>query len=74
MHGYDGMGWGMGFGWLIGLVVLIILVWLIVKAINSRNTSAPQQSKSALEILNERYAKGEISKQEFESKKRDILG
>jgi len=73
MHGLYGMSWGMGFGWIIGLAVLIILVWLITKAVNSGNPSSPQQSKAALEILKQRYAKGEIDKEEFESKKRAIL-
>ena len=73
MHGLYGMNWGMGFGWIIGLVILILLIWLITKAVNSGNPSSPQQSKSALEILKERYAKGEIDKEEFESKKRAIL-
>ncbi len=73
MHGLNGMSWGMGFGWLIGLAILIVLIWLIVKAINNSNPSSPQQSKSALEILKERYAKGEISKEEFEDKKRALL-
>lgn len=73
MHGLDGMSWGMGFGWLIGLAVLILLIWVIIKAVNPSNLQSPQREKSALEILKERFAKGEINKQEFEEKKRAIL-
>jgi len=73
MHGFDGMSWGMGFGWLIGLVVLIILIWLIVKVVNSQNPSTQKREKSALDILKESYAKGEINKEEFEERKNGLL-
>ena len=72
MYGFGGHGWGMGFGWLIGLIILGIFIWLVVKVINQNNSSGSSNNKSALDILKERYAKGEIGKEEFEEKKKDI--
>lgn len=66
--GMNGMSWGMGFGWLIGLVVLVLIIWAVTKTVNSGNSGSPVQ-KSALDILNERYARGEINKEEYEEKK-----
>jgi putative membrane protein len=34
----------------------------------------PAQGESALEILKKRYARGEINKEEFEQKKKDLSG
>lgn len=34
----------------------------------------PPQASRALDILNERYAKGEINKEEYEQKKRELMG
>lgn len=34
---------------------------------------SPQQADSALEILKRRYARSEISKEEFEEKKKDLV-
>ncbi|HKJ41738.1 MAG TPA: SHOCT domain-containing protein [Sunxiuqinia sp.] len=80
MHGFNGMGygmnWGMGFGWIIGLALLVLVVWAIVKLVNNNNTNyspSDNKQKTALQILKERFAKGEIDKQEFEDKKRAIL-
>lgn len=80
MHGFNGMGygmnWGMGFGWIIGLALLVLVVWAIVKIVNNNNinhSTTENNQKTALEILKERFAKGEINKEEFEEKKRVLL-
>lgn len=73
-HGIDGHGWGMwgmGWWWLIGIIVLIVIIWLAAKGFNSSNRSEKPQ-KTPLDILKERYARGEIDKQEFEERKKDL--
>ena len=52
-----------------GLIVVGLILgirWLIGQAKETR-------SDSALEILRQRYARGEINKEEFEAKKKDLL-
>jgi putative membrane protein len=66
-------GW-MGFGglmWLFWILLAVVAVWLVrsVASDTSRN-----RTKTALEILEERYALGEIDSEEFERKKRDLTG
>lgn len=76
MWGDYGWGWGMGFG-MISVVlfwVLVILGIVILVKWIAGSSSGPSQppAKTALDILKERYARGEIDKQEFEEKKRDL--
>lgn len=65
-YGIEGMGAGMILFW----ILLIIGIVAIVKYTMSDRKS--ESSKSALDILAERYAKGEIDKGEFEAKKKDL--
>lgn len=75
-------GWGMGFGivfmflfWaLIILGIVVAIRWLI-----RESQARPEQvgrtlphDKTPLEIVQERYARGEIDREEYEQKKRDL--
>lgn len=64
MMGYgSGMYFGGGLMWLIWIPVILALVWLGATFVRG---SPGRQSKSALEILDERFARGEIDREEFE--------
>jgi len=66
--GMTGMG---GIGRLLFWIVFFVGVVLLVKWLTGQ--SRTHKETSALDILKERYAKGEINKEEFEAKKKDIL-
>ena len=84
---YDGWGMmgpammgGLGFGWFMPALAIVfwgLVIWGIVALvrfmISSGGNTASIRSTSAIEILKGRYARGEISKEEFEDKKKDLL-
>jgi putative membrane protein len=72
MHGFGGMGFGMGWGWIIGLILLGVIIWLAARTTSRGNNLNSPGNKSAFDILKDRYARGEINKDEFEEKKRSI--
>ena len=71
-----GWGWGMGFGmisvvlfWVLVILGIVVLVkWIAASSSGGGQTPA----KTALDILKERYARGEIGRDEFEQKKHDL--
>ena len=79
MMGHGMMGWGgMGFGWMmlwpmIFFVIIIIGIYFVVTWLKGE-AKAPHAPDSTLEILKERYAKGEITGEEFRKMKRDLSG
>jgi putative membrane protein len=71
-YGYDMMGgWGI-FMMIILVILIVIIVYAVMKLVQGGNNSAtPQSSRDeALEILNQRYVKGEISDEEYQQKKK----
>lgn len=67
MHNYNGNYFGMHFLWWIFWIVLIIVIYYLINR-NTQNTS----EKTTLEILKKRFAKGEITKEEFEKSKKTL--
>jgi putative membrane protein len=74
-NGFGMMRFGFG-GWFMGIIyfLIIIAICLAVFFIVKNNIkSTARNNETPLEILKKRYAKGEISKEEFEKIKNDIL-
>jgi putative membrane protein len=79
---YDG-GWGMHpmmwGAWGYGMMFMMLIFWALVIAavvLGIRWLSVQgkeSRSDSAIEILKQRYARGEIDKEEFDSRKKDLL-
>lgn len=71
-------GYGMGWGWSIIMMafwiavivgIIFLIRWVVLSTDRRRETRGED---SALEILKQRYAKGEINKEEFTEKKKDL--
>jgi putative membrane protein len=74
-------GWGYG-GWFGGIFMIIFWILILVGMVffikwmiqsTSRGHTGNTGGGRALEILKERYARGEISKTEFETMKQDLM-
>ncbi len=78
MYGlYNGYGsWGNMMGWFGGGIMVIVfwaaVIYFVVWLVRNNKTNETDSGKKALDILKERYAKGEIDKKEFEDKKKDL--
>jgi putative membrane protein len=78
MYGYyGGLGEHSIWGGLFAVVLFVLLVVFIVRLIRWNSMSHfhhhhEYKENTALDILKERYAKGEINKEEFEIKKKDL--
>ena len=74
MLAYGGVWNGFHWWWLIP-IAMMVLCFLRMRGRGgcmAHEVRSPQAGESAREILDKRYALGEISKEEYEEKKRDI--
>lgn len=76
--GWDHMGGGMGWGFGGLLMILFVVVAVVAVAIlfkgfsgSTRGIDSPR-AKSPLDVLKERYARGDIGREEFEQKRQDL--
>lgn len=80
-----GMGMGMGWGWVFGALVMVGVVLLIVLAVRvigggvSSRSSAPGPTVGtppgpgrARDVLDERYARGELTTEEYQERLREL--
>lgn len=76
--GHDMLDWcGPGFGGIAMVlfwVLLIVGVAALARGILAHGGRSPAPPERPLDILQRRYAKGEIDRKEYEEKKRDLLG
>ncbi len=75
---YYGNTWGMphmyGFGFL-GIIFWIIVIYVFIMILKNSGLHGGKRDKherDPIDILKERYAKGEIDKEKFESMKKDL--
>ncbi|MBE0428165.1 MAG: SHOCT domain-containing protein [Nitrospirae bacterium] len=74
------MGWGYGMAWLWTIIIIAFWVTVIVGiiflirwlALSTKQRGEVKSEDSALEILKKRYARGEINKEEYEERRRNL--
>ena len=70
--GGGGLGW-MGPVFMLGFWALVITGGGFLVRYLARQARTGGSQESALEILKRRYARGEIEKEEFEAKRKDLI-
>jgi putative membrane protein len=70
MHPF--MGFGTGILWLVAIVVIAYLIYKLIKSEKILLPSRIVSTKNAEDILNERYSKGEVTREQYMQMKEDM--
>ena len=72
-YGYGMMGYGGMFFGLLFWIIIIVVAYFLIKSLIEHNKTQGVAGKSALDLAKERYAKGEITKEELEEIKKNLI-
>ncbi len=85
-NGFEGTRWGgwphmMSWGWggmfmvgVVGLIILLAVLFLVFQNPLSSTEHRDRGSDTPFEVLQKRYARGEISREEYQRMKQDLKG
>jgi putative membrane protein len=75
MHDWMMDGWGMGLGFVFWVAFLVLIVAAVLWFVRSQKSTSGGAERRAggLNVLDERYARGEIDREEYLQKKRDLV-
>ncbi len=67
------MGFGMGFGVIIMVLFWGAIIWLVISLVNAGTKKSEETPESALTILKKRYAKGEITREQYLEMEKELM-
>jgi len=73
MHwGWDHYPWGWSTMFVMSIFLVLLVVGIVYLVRNLGGGKGAQREETALDVLEKRYARGEISREQFDEMKKDI--
>jgi putative membrane protein len=71
---HEGFGWFAVFGGLLWLILLGVIIWAVISLVSGGHQPQQRREEDPLEIAKRRYARGEITREQYEQIRNDLLG
>jgi putative membrane protein len=65
-----GMGFGGGLMWIFWILLIVLMLWAVKAAVTASNGSSGHRSPR--EILDDRFARGEIDEDEYRRRRQEL--